>query len=81
MDDIEIIKENILKEASINNLGVTENIDKIAKAKLRFFGVDEWHRCPCYSKEDTEHGCGKPACLETIKQDGICHCRLFTKKD
>lgn len=80
MEDLDIIKDNIRKEAEENNLNVTENIEKIAKAKLRFFGVDEWYRCPCYSKEDTEHGCGKEACLETIEKDGICHCKLYTKK-
>lgn len=80
MTELDTIIENIKKEAEENNLNITENIEKIAKAKLRFFGVDEWHRCPCYSKEDTKHGCGKPACLETIENDGICHCKLFTKK-
>ena len=81
MEVIEIIKENILNDAKENNLKVTSNIDRIAKAKSKFFSLEEWYRCPCYGKDDTIHGCGKEACLNTIKENGICHCKLFERID
>lgn len=81
MEDLKIIKNNIKREAENNNLEITNNIENIAKAKLRFFGVNEWWRCPCYSHDDMIHGCGKEACLKTIENDGICHCKLFKSKD
>ena len=58
---------------------VTPNLGRIAKAKLRFFGIDSWHRCPCYPPTDTEHGCGTVACSKQIEEDGVCHCNLFKK--
>lgn len=78
-EDLDLIQQNILNEAKINNLNVTDNLQKISKAKLKFFGLNDWYRCPCYGQDDLEHGCGKEACLNEIKQNGICHCKLFTK--
>lgn len=81
MEDLEIIKNNIKNEAKKNNLEITDNLEKIANIKLKFFGVKDWWKCPCYKQPDEIHGCGKHACLETIKNDGICHCKLFKSKD
>ena len=40
-----IIKE-IEKMAEENNWKVSKFSSRIAKAKLKFFGVDGWKRCP-----------------------------------
>ena len=81
-DEIAIVEEHIKALASeeTNNWDVTKNLTRIAKAKLRFFGLGEWQRCPCYPPTDTIHGCGTPACAEQIQQDGICHCNLYMRK-
>ena len=79
-EDIKLIEENIKEMAIENNWNVTENISKIAKAKCRMFGVENWKKCPCYPKEDNEHGCGTEACSAMIKNDGICHCHLYERK-
>lgn len=78
-NDLNIIVGKITDCAKVNGYFVTPNLTRIAKAKLRFFGVDSWHRCPCYPPTDTEHGCGTVACAKQIDDDGICHCNLFKK--
>jgi len=77
--DLNTIIENIHKCANEMGYIITPNIARIAKAKLRFFGIDSWHRCPCYPPTDTEHGCGTVACSKQIEEDGVCHCNLFKK--
>ena len=46
-NDLNIIVGKITDCAKVNGYFVTPNLTRIAKAKLRFFGVDSWHRCPC----------------------------------
>ena len=76
------IVENIRELAVKHDLKINEKvINRIAKAKERFFGEDNWVKCPCYPPEDIIHGCGSPACFETINKDGVCHCNLYMKKD
>lgn len=79
-ENLKQIEENIAKLAAENDWELSKNAAKIAKIKLKFFGIDEWERCPCYPKEDTIHGCGTEACTEDIEKDGKCHCNLFLKK-
>ena len=79
-NEIEQIEENILKLANDNNWNISKNAPKIAKIKLKFFGIESWERCPCYPPEDKIHGCGTIACAETIEKEGKCHCNLFLKK-
>jgi len=74
--DIEI---NIVEMADKNGWKVSNNLERIAKAKNRFFGLAEWHRCPCYPPSDTIHGCGTEACSKQIEDDGKCHCNLYLK--
>jgi ferredoxin-thioredoxin reductase catalytic subunit len=68
---------NIQKVADKNGYVLTKNASKIAKAKSMFFASEEWWRCPCYPREDTEHGCDKPLCNEEISRCGVCHCNLY----
>lgn len=79
MTDLEQIINNIETCANNNSFKVTKNVERIAKAKLRFFGLDNWSKCPCYPPEDTIHGCGTEACNKMVENDGICHCRLYEK--
>jgi ferredoxin-thioredoxin reductase catalytic subunit len=76
VSDIEI---NIVEMAEKNGWKVSSNLERIAKAKNRFFGLAEWHRCPCYPPSDTIHGCGTEACGKQIEDDGKCHCNLYLK--
>lgn len=79
-DQVAMVEVNIVNMAKENNWEVTKNLTRISKAKLRFFGMDGWHRCPCYPPDDTIHGCGTEACAKEIEADGKCHCNLYLKK-
>lgn len=73
------IKQEIYNIAEKNNYKVNEEtVDKIINAKLRFFGEENWHKCPCV--RDDEHACLSLACSEQIESTGKCHCNLFLKK-
>ena len=78
--ELEIVVANIIECAKENNYEVGENVMRIARAKIKFFGVDNWKKCPCYPPNDTEHGCGTKACAEQIENDGVCHCSLYRRK-
>ena len=74
------IKQEIYNIAEKNNYKVNEEtVDKIINAKLRFFGEENWHKCPCV--RDDEHACLSLACSEQIENTGKCHCNLFLKKE
>lgn len=75
---VEYIESQINQMAEDEGWGLTKNVSKIATVKNRFFGVDEWQRCPCYPQDDTVHGCGSEACKAEIEANGVCHCNLFT---
>lgn len=77
MTEEEIVK-NIEKLAKENGYEVTENVNKIARAKLRFFGAENWHKCCCV--RDDEHSCISPSCHKEIEENGICDCRLYKKR-
>lgn len=79
-NDVQTIINYIQNEAAKNNLKINDNCEKIAKIKLKFFGVDNWRKCPCYGSDDQIHGCGTTACLDEINKNGICHCKLFSDK-
>lgn len=78
--ELNTIIENIKTCAKENGFKLTNNVERIAKAKLRFFG-EEWSKCPCYPPEDTIHGCGTDACNKDIEESGKCHCRLYERCD
>lgn len=75
------IEQNIREIASRYKWTINEkNLSKIANAKCRFFGEEDWSKCPCYPPEDNTHGCGSAACCQEITKNGICHCNLFMKE-
>ena len=76
------IEQNIREIASRYKWAINEkNLPKIADAKRRFFGEEDWSKCPCYPPEDNTHGCGSAACCQEITKNGICHCNLFMKDE
>lgn len=70
--------EAMLKLAEKYNVKPTENLPKIANARVRM-GLPITV-CPCSAK-DTDRGCISPKCLKEIQEDGICHCHCFTPKE
>ena len=77
--ELEEIKEKIRKTAERNNLELTDNLDRIAKAKLMFFGTKLWVKCPCDPESD--RACISKHCRQDIENDGLCHCQLYKKKN
>lgn len=77
MEDFQKIKENIQKTAKDNGYELTENIDAIARAKLRFFGRECWAQCPC--DRDSDRACISQHCKEDIAKNGVCHCNLYRR--
>lgn len=78
MTDEEQVVNLIKTVAEENNFDVTDNVEKIARAKIRFFGVADWRKCCCV--RDDEHSCISPACRKEIEENGICDCRLYKKR-
>lgn len=76
---VEEIKKEILKIAETNDFEVSNNIDKIINAKLRFFGEDEWRRCPC-DRDNNGRFCCSTQCQKDVRETGACHCNLFKRK-
>lgn len=72
-----IILAKITKEAKANGYKLTDNKEKIARAKANFFGVDNWRCCPC--DPNSTRACISERCHEEIRENGLCHCRLYKK--
>ena len=66
------------KENPETQIELTDNVDRIIKAKLRFFGIDNWSKCPCV--QDGQHACISETCKQQILNKGICHCSLMKLK-
>lgn len=64
----------LAKEAGVE---LTENTERIAKARIRM-GIPITV-CPCASK-DGDRGCISEKCLKQIKEEGTCCCRAFAMK-
>jgi len=77
--ELEEIKEKIRQTAARNNLELTDNLDRIAKSKLMFFGKKLWVKCPC--DPDSDRACISKHCRQDIETDGLCHCQLYKKED
>ena len=77
-EDIEIIEELIRHKAESHGFELTKNVTAIAKAKARFFGLEQWTRCPC--DRESDRACCSAHCLEDIEKNGVCHCNLYKKK-
>lgn len=78
-EQLEEVKNKIRQTAERNNLKLTGELDKIAKAKCMFFGTKMWMRCPCDPESD--RACISKHCRQDIENDGICHCGLYKKKE
>ena len=57
----------------------TENLEKIAKVKEKFFGEQGWRACPC-DRCNAERFCISKLCREEIERDGQCHCNAYRKR-
>ena len=77
VDKINLILAEFQKIADTEGYQLTQNAEKIAKAKLRFFGIENWAKCPCV--QDDKHACMSSCCKEQIETKGVCHCNLFKK--
>lgn len=77
-EEIELAKKMLQAKADTEGYKTSKNLENIAKAKLRMFGLDNLFRCPCASK-DSERFCISNKCKNDIENDLICHCRLFLK--
>lgn len=75
----EKILENITKLAKENGYDLTKHAPKIAMAKFRFFGEDDWARCPC--DPDSDRACISEHCHKDIEKNGTCHCHCYCRKD
>ena len=72
----EMIKE-MTTRAALAGVEPTENLEKIAKARVRMHL--DISVCPC-AAQDTDRGCISAKCLREINEEGICHCTAFKKK-
>lgn len=73
------IEKLIEEEATANGYGLTKFYTKIAKAKERFFGEEDWRRCPCDPESD--RACISARCRREIETNGACHCNCYCKID
>lgn len=71
--------ERTMRElAEVHGVDCTENFPKIVKAR-GIMGLDITV-CPC-AADDTDRGCISAKCLREIKEEGICHCRCYKRRD
>lgn len=67
----------MLRRADEAGVDATENLAKIAKARVRM------HRditvCPCHP-DDTDRGCISAKCLREIEEEGVCSCTAYQKR-
>lgn len=73
------ILDNMQEMAVGKGFILTDNAEKIAKAKERMFG-DDWKRCPCDGNNPLRF-CGSKICEFDVKEHGICHCTCFKRVD
>ena len=76
----EDIKVKIKELAKKHNFDISDNVDKIINIKLRFFGEEEWIRCPC-DRDNLGRFCCSTQCQKDVRETGSCHCNLFKRKD
>lgn len=74
------IKEEMIKIAKDKNFEISENMEKIIKAKIRMFGENDWKKCPCCVGDDDRY-CGSEQCELDTYRENHCHCNLFLFKE
>ena len=77
-EEIELAKKMLQAKADAEGYKTSKNLENIAKAKLRMFGIDNLFRCPCDPSSD--RACISEHCRMDIKKDSQCHCHLFERK-
>jgi hypothetical protein len=77
LEDIEEAKNRLKEIAKENGYELSGNLESIAKAKLRFFGLENLRLCPC--DRNSDRACVSEHCKQDIEKDGICHCSLMKK--
>lgn len=78
-EQIKAMEEAMLALADHYDVVATENLPKIAKARVRMkLDITE---CPCDRGPESSRGCISAKCLREIRENGICHCTAFKRKD
>lgn len=75
IDEYVAIIEKIARE---NDLGLTDNVDNIARFRARTQMPME--KCPCSPNDPTRY-CISEKCMEDIQKFSKCHCNCFRKVD
>lgn len=78
-DETKTIIEKIKRIATANGYALTDNVEKIARAKNAFFSVNKWACCPCDPGND--RACISIHCRKDIELNGVCHCNLYKKAE
>ena len=73
IDEYVAIIEKIARE---NDLGLTDNVDNIARFRARTQMPME--KGPCAPQAEGR-GCIGDKCWDEINKDGVCHCNLFRR--
>ena len=74
---IEAMYNDIYRTAETYNVDVTENVRKIARARV--LTNCPLNLCIC-DRNDPERGCISPICMKEIEENQQCHCKCFRKK-
>lgn len=77
-EQIKQMEEAMLSLAEKHGVEPTENLPKIARARVRM--KLDITVCPCAAK-DIDRGCISAKCLREILEGGICHCTAYRRKD
>lgn len=80
-EKIKEMESAMLELADKHGVVPTENLFKIARARVRM-GLDITV-CPCaHSAEEKQNrGCISAMCLREIKEDGLCKCTAYRRKE
>ena len=78
-EELNTIKNLMKNKANVNNFVLTENFEKIAKAKYNFFAKKGLNplKCPC-DADNEERYCISETCLKDIFKNGKCHCGCYS---
>lgn len=77
-EQIKQMEEAMLALANEHGVEPTENLSKIAKARVRM--KLDITVCPCAAK-DNDRGCISAKCRREILENGICHCTAYKRKE
>lgn len=75
---VEELLSKIKQLAEQHNVAITDNAEKIAKARV--LTKCDLDKCIC-DRDDAERGCISAKCMKEIQETGMCHCRCYKLKD